>query len=74
MKKDQQKEKEVLPPPPGYSVARLAKLIGMREHTAYRWVKKGWIAATPLPNGHYRVDDQELDRLRKLFGFIPSEG
>ena len=48
----------------------LARALSMPQPTIHTWIARGWIRARKLPGVHGRwilwVDDQELDRLKRL--------
>lgn len=49
-----------------YPASEAGRLLGFSTHTLYRWIQRGWMEATPLPNGRYVVTAKEIERLRKL--------
>lgn len=49
-----------------YPASEAGRQLGFSTHTLYRWIQRGWLEATPLPNGRYVVTAKEVERLKKL--------
>ena len=45
------------------SPRELADALGMARPTIIRWLKRGWIEHTTLPNGRRLIHPSELERL-----------
>ena len=55
----------------GYSIRRASEEVGLDRHTLSRWVRNGWVKASFLPNGRYRISEEEMKRLRsELMGLV----
>jgi excisionase family DNA binding protein len=45
------------------SAKEAAEILGISKCTLYRWLKRGWIVGTTLPNGTIRIAGSALDRV-----------
>jgi excisionase family DNA binding protein len=45
------------------TVARVAAALGVSARQVRRWIRAGTVRAITTPGGHYRVRQEELDRL-----------
>ena len=45
------------------SPRELADALGMAKPTIVRWLKRGWVEHTTLPNGRRLIPSSELERL-----------
>lgn len=52
----------------GYSTGEVAKILGCSYYTIYKWIRRGWIKVVQLPNRRYRISEEEVERLKRLFG------
>ena len=44
-----------------YTVREIAKILGIHEHTLYRWIKQGKIGSIRLGYKTIRITQQQLD-------------
>ena len=45
------------------SVSQAAKQFDVTNQTIRQWIKDGYMAAIQLPNGRYKINQSEVDRL-----------
>jgi predicted site-specific integrase-resolvase len=50
------------------SLSQAAKETGSSKATLSRWIAKGRISGEKQPNGSYKIDPSELDRIKDLMG------
>jgi putative resolvase len=46
-----------------YSTGKAARLIGVSFRTLKRWIYSGEISAQKMPNGRYRIQESEINRI-----------
>lgn len=47
-----------------YNTSEVAKIFGVSNKTVIRWATEGKIRAIRTPGGHYRFEEEHIDRAR----------
>ena len=50
----------------GYSLLKASEYLGIDPRTLRRWVARDEVSVTRLPNGRFRVSEEEVERLERL--------